>query len=201
MGWTSEGQWQPVTYFDTKKLRKLWQFHVLTVLKKAVRGTPHAKVCSWKLGQMFAQYPTGFDCHAMPESGPVERRVIYLCKYVSSPSISIRRIESYDGERVTFRYDDHRHGPVQETLAAVEFIGRMIQHLPAKNFRRVRYYGIYARAVRNKVHALVTEVLMGLQRVAQQARDWVGRRGLRHRETARTVKSESCEEAFGDMEM
>ncbi|MBM3861881.1 MAG: transposase [Verrucomicrobia bacterium] len=171
------GQWQAVSYFDTKKLRKLWQYQVLTALKKAVRGTPYGKPWLAKLGRMFSQYPSGFDCHAMPESGPVERLVIYLCKYVSSPPISIRRIESYDGERVTFRYDDHRCGPVTETLTAVEFIGRMIQHLPAKNFRMVRYYGIYARAVRNKVHALVAEVLTGLQRVAQQVREWVGRRG------------------------
>ena len=39
----------------------------------------------------------------------------------------------------------------------------MIQHLPAKNFRMVRYYGIYARTVRNKVHALVADVRRRLQ--------------------------------------
>jgi hypothetical protein len=44
-----------VSYFDTKKLRKLWQYQVLTALKKAVRGTPHAKAWSAKLGRMFAQ--------------------------------------------------------------------------------------------------------------------------------------------------
>ena len=128
-----------MTCFDTKKLRRLWQYQVLTALKKAVRGTAYARAWSAKLGRMFAQYPTGIDCHAMPETGPVERLVVYLCKYVSSPPISLRRIESYDGQPVTFRYPDHRRGPVPETLTAVEFIGRMIPHLPAKNFRMVRY--------------------------------------------------------------
>jgi len=77
----------------------------------------------------------------MPEEGPVERLVIYLCKYVSSPPISIRRIEGYDGQNVTYRYKDHRRGEVKETITAVEFIGRMIRHLPPKGFRMVRYYG------------------------------------------------------------
>jgi len=200
-GVDKRGQWQAVNYFDTRKRRKLWQYHVLTALRKAVRGTAYAKTWSAKLGRVFAQYPTGFDCHAMPESGPVERLVIYLCKYVSSPPISIRRIESYDGERVTFRYDDHRRGPVQETLTAVVLPGRLFLLLPAKYFPLVRYYGMYARTVRNKVHALVADVLAGLQPVAQQVREWVGRRGLGHREATVSLKSESHEEAFADMEV
>jgi hypothetical protein len=157
-----QGRWQPVSYFDTRKLRKRWQYHVLTALKRAVKGTRYSRNWSGKLGRMFREYPSGFDCHAMPEKAPVERLVIYLCKYVSSPPISIRRIEDYDGQQVTFRYEDHRRGLVRETLSAVAFIRRMIQHLPAKNFRMVRYYGIYARPVRNKVHAQVAEVLAGL---------------------------------------
>jgi hypothetical protein len=158
-------------YFDTRKLRKLWQYEVLTALKAAVRGTGYARRWSAKLGRMFREYPTGFDCHAMPEKAPVERLVVYLCKYVSSPPISIRRIENYNGQQVTFHYEDHRRGLVRETLSAAAFIGRMIQHLPAKHFRMVRYYGIYARPVRNKVHAQVAEVLAGLQEAQRSDRE------------------------------
>jgi predicted DCC family thiol-disulfide oxidoreductase YuxK len=117
---------------------------------------------------MFDKYRTGFDCDCIPEKGPVERLVIYLFKYVSSPPISLRRIEKYDGENVTYWYKDHRRGLVQETISAVEFIGRMIRHLPPKGFRMVRYYGIYARPVRNKVHALVADALKVLVRKAEQ---------------------------------
>lgn len=84
---------------------------------------------------------------------------VIVCKYVSSPPISIRRIECYNGQKVTYRYEDHRKGEVHETITAVEFIGRMIRHLPPKNFRMVRYYGIYARPVREKIHELVAGAL------------------------------------------
>lgn len=176
-GLDRQKQWQPVTYFDTRKLPKLWQYQVLTALKQAVRGTRYAAGWLGKLGRLFREYASGFDCHAMPEKGPVERLVMYLCKYMSSPPISLRRIEGYDGQRVTFRYVDHRQGPVWERLSAVEFIGRMIQHLPAKGFRMVRYYGIYARTVRQKVHALVAEVLEQLQERVRRVRERICGKG------------------------
>jgi hypothetical protein len=175
-GIDKNGKWCEVKFFDTKKLRKKWQYHVVTELKKAVRGTPYEANWRNRLGALFGQYPTGFDCNCMPEEGPVERLVVYLLKYVSSPPISLRRIESYDGQNVTYRYDDHRRGTVVETIPATEFIGRMIQHLPPKGFRMVRYYGIYARPVREKFHALVADALAVLVRRAQQVAEFFARK-------------------------
>jgi hypothetical protein len=126
-GIDKDNAWRQVNFFDTKKLRKKWQYHVLMALKKAVRGTAYEAAWYDKLGSMFPKYPTGFDCDCMPESGPVERLVVYLCKYVSAPPISIRRIENYDGQNVTYRYEDHRKGKMHETIPASEFIGRMIR--------------------------------------------------------------------------
>ena len=175
-GIDKDKQWREVNFFDTRKLRKKWQYHVITALRKAVRGTTYAAEWHEKLGAMFQKYPTGFDVDCMPETGPVERLVVYLCKYVSSPPISIRRIEGYDGQNVTYRYEDHLKGPVTETIPAGEFIGRMIRHLPPKNFRMVRYYGIYARPIREKVHALVANALKALVRRAQQASEYFARK-------------------------
>jgi hypothetical protein len=175
-GIDKDNTWREVNFFDTKKLRKKWQYHVLTALKKAVRGTAYEAEWADTLGAMFAKYPTGFDCDCMPEEGPVERLVVYLCKYVSAPPISIRRIEAYDGRNVTYRYEDHRKGEVHETITAGEFIGRMIQHLPPKNFRMVRYYGIYARPVREKIHALVANALKALAGRAQQVAEYFARK-------------------------
>ena len=141
---------------------------MITALRQAIKGTKYDTEWREKLGVMFDKYPTGFDCDCMPEKGPVERLVIYLFKYVSSPPISLRRIVSYDGQNVTYWYKDHRRGLVKETISAVEFIGRMIRHLPPKGFRMVRYYGIYARPVRNKIHALVADALKVLVRKAEQ---------------------------------
>jgi len=193
-GIDKDNQWRNVSWFNTKKLRKKWQYHLITALKKAVKGTKHEAEWYGRLGSMFKRYPTGFDCDAMPEKGPVERLVVYLCKYVSSPPISIRRIEEYDGENVTYRYDDHRRGLVRETLPATEFIGRMIRHLPPKGFRMVRYYGIYARPIRERMHDLVAAALQRLCKAAERVSAYFTRNsGLSRRQYRVQV-----EEQFGD---
>ncbi len=52
----------------------------------------------------------------------------YLAKYVVSPPISLRRILSYDGQRVRYWYNDHKTKQRQEEeVAALTFIGRMVQ--------------------------------------------------------------------------
>jgi len=193
-GVDKDNQWRNASYFDTKKLRKKWQYHVITDLKKAVKGTKHEAEWHDRLGSMFKRYPTGFDCNAMPEKGPVDRLVVYLCKYVSSPPISIRRIENYDGENITYRYEDHRRGLVRETVSAIEFIGRMIRHLPPKGFRMVRYYGIYARPIRGKMHDLVAAALRHLCKVAERVSAYfAGKKGFTPRQYKKRI-----EEQFGD---
>lgn len=56
------------------------------------------------------------------------------------------RIDAYDGENVTFHYNRHEDDKlIIETIPAMEFIARLIQHIPEKHFKQIRYYGLYAR--------------------------------------------------------
>jgi len=189
-GIDKNNQWQKVSYFSTLKLRRKWQYHILTALKKAVKGTAGADWYAY-LGSLFIKYPTGFDCQAMPEKGAIERLVVYLCKYVSSPPISIRRIEKYDGTLVTYRYEDHRRGLVHETLPATDFIGRMIHCLPPKGFRMVRYYGIYARPIRQKMHDMVSATIRHLCQTAQRVSAYFSRKKGKSVESSRKASQDS----------
>ena len=68
----------------------------------------------------------------------------YLAKYVVSPPISVRRIETYTGKEVRYWYHDHKSGTIQhETIPVHKFIGRMVQHILPKGFQRIRYYGFH----------------------------------------------------------
>ena len=80
--------YENVAYFDTRKLRKIWQYHVVMGLKKAVRGSKNQKHWNTTLGSTFKKYPSGFDCDCMPGRGAVERLIVYLCKYVSQTSVN-----------------------------------------------------------------------------------------------------------------
>lgn len=60
--------------------------------------------------------------------------------------IATSRIDDYDGEYVTFHYTRHEDNKtVTERIPALEFIQKLIQHIPEKHFKMVRYYGLYAR--------------------------------------------------------
>jgi len=57
-----------------------------------------------------------------------------------------KRIDKYDGDNVTFHYNRHEDEKlIVETIPALEFMKRLIQHIPEKNFRMIRYYSVYAR--------------------------------------------------------
>lgn len=70
----------------------------------------------------------------------------YLGRYLHGGPLGEKRLVSFDGSSVSFRYKDHRSK--QETvmtLPATEFIRRYLQHVPPESFHMVRSYGLYRR--------------------------------------------------------
>ena len=71
---------------------------------------------------------------------------LIIGRYPCCPVIATSRIDKYDGESVTFHYNRHEDEKyVEETLPAIDFIKRLIRHIPEKHFKMIRYGGIYAR--------------------------------------------------------
>src|SRR5207245_3900 len=90
----------------------------------------------------------------------------YLAKYVVGPPISLRRILSYDGQRVRYWYNDHKTKQRQEEeVSALTFIGRMVQHILPKGFHRIRYYGLHATCKAKKVKVVLTALMVALGRL------------------------------------
>lgn len=72
----------------------------------------------------------------------------YIGRYLGRLVISTSRIDKYDtvNDTVTFHYNRHEDDKyVEETLPAMDFISRLVQHIPEKHFKQLRYYGIYVR--------------------------------------------------------
>jgi hypothetical protein len=68
----------------------------------------------------------------------------YLGRYLFRVAISNSRIESIDHGRIRFRYRDNKTRMLRKvTLPAVDFIGRFLQHVLPRRFRKVRYCGIF----------------------------------------------------------
>ena len=80
--------------------------------------------------------------HVPSQSQSVARSV---APDVVSPPSAVRRIDRYDGERVTSHSRSHRTDRVEhETVAVATCIGRMVQHAVPTGFKRIRYDGVQA---------------------------------------------------------
>ncbi len=54
------------------------------------------------------------------------------------------------------RHEDDAY--IEETLPVMEFIGRLIRHIPEKHYKMIRYGGIYARRreIDKKLHRAIS---------------------------------------------
>ena len=46
---------------------------------------------------------------------------------------------------MTFYYEDNKGNKNLKIMSVFDFISAIIQHIPERNFRLVRYYGVYSR--------------------------------------------------------
>ena len=82
----------------------------------------------------------------------VEETIRYCCRYTKRPVIAEYRIVAYREGHVTFRYKDYYEGgkAAFKKLPVLEFIDRLVQHIPEKYARPVRYYGIFSTRTRSQ---------------------------------------------------
>jgi len=136
-------------YVDYNFLHKTWQAIVLRELKK--------HLCQKIIEHSFRRYPNGFAAYLKPDiiwSG--KYLVRYLGRYLRHPAIANSRICGYDGETVRFWFEDHKtKEKVFRELSVFDFMFAVIQHIPEKNFKLIRYYGLYSRRCVKRVGKIV----------------------------------------------
>jgi len=76
----------------------------------------------------------------------------YLARYTHRVAISNHRLVALEDGRVTFRYKDYQRGHRLRTLTldAVEFLRRLMLHVPPRGFHRLRHFGFLANRVRQE---------------------------------------------------
>lgn len=157
-GIAPDGNWVNVNYIPYDLFHKKWQYHLLNMLRETLTD-PAIKT---DIDHCWETYPKGLVAHVRKGDVPPGGKGLakYLAKYLVSPPISVRRIENYDQKSVRYWYRDHRTNDIQhETLPALRFIGRMVQHILPKGFQRIRYYGLHANVRYEKIREKPAEIL------------------------------------------
>jgi hypothetical protein len=168
-GWDRQTkQWVHLDYLPYRVLRKKWQWHLLTMLRQTVK----TKEIHRLVDACYTRYREGFVTNVQKGDVPARYQSLarYWAKYVVSPPISLRRIDCYEGYRVTYHYRSHKSARVErERVDVYTFIGRMVQQTFPKGFQRIRYYGVQATKTFAQLKFLIHAVLAKVQGVVRGA--------------------------------
>ena len=147
-------------YFHHRPIKNMWRYRVIDLLRTEFQqgkltmppNLRHLRTDSAFRSWTAQFYRTDWVVELSRQSQDMKVNVHYLGRYLKRPPIGETRIKAYDGQFVTFEYLDH-YTDTQSctTLPVLDFIARLIAHIPDKYFRMIRYYGFLATRVRGKL--------------------------------------------------
>ena len=140
-GYSDDGFWRHLTHFNYTYLRNAFRTALLNEMERKL--PPFFKKVK---AACYSEHKHGFYVYAKPNKCNPKTVIKYIGRYLGRPVIATSRIDKYDGDFVTFHYNRHEDEKyMEETLPAIDFIKRLIRHIPEKHFKMIRYGGIYAR--------------------------------------------------------
>lgn len=166
-GVTNGGVWKPVEYIPYKMLRTRWKTKLLVALKPKLKND----------SQIEALFQKTWYVNVGIRLFGVKVTVGYIGRYTKKPVLAESRIVGYDGKHVTIVYDDyHDASRITWTMPVFTFIARLIQHIPPRQFKMIRYAGIVASRVkkpyREKLKTFFRRVGMVVQKLCWRMRRW-----------------------------
>ena len=152
-GYDKEGEFvSSGNYIPYNALHKNWEYNILKELKKYLpKGIVELA---------YARYQKGF-CVYVREDRISSRKVLakYIGRYVRHPAIANARIIAYNGEAVRFYWKDHDNKIHYKIMLVHDFISAIIQHIPEKNQKLVRYYGAYSRRKKKCIKSSIIKLI------------------------------------------
>jgi hypothetical protein len=136
-----DGRFAPMPMHDPAVLAEAWRRAVLALFVRQDWMDEDAAA------GMLAWPHSGFSAHVGPAIAADDRAaVLRVARYGARAPVAESRLR-YDAERAEVELaSDAREGPYAgvHRMGALEFLARLVDHIPAKGEVRVRYYGAYA---------------------------------------------------------
>ena len=84
----------------------------------------------------------------------------YIGRYLGHPPLATSHLIDYDGKSVTFWYKDTQTSEkIVVKCSALDFISKMVPHIPPKGLQMVRYAGLYARCIKRRLAVIANAAL------------------------------------------
>ena len=106
---------------------------------------------------LISQYCRRWKLHFAKKTANVTPTMTYLGRYLKRPTISASRLRhNFQGGLVTFDYLNHRNGQTESLILSLE---ALIEHIPDKHFKIIRYFGFLSNRRRGEMFPKVYDAL------------------------------------------
>lgn len=178
--------WMTWTKFPYKMLQKRYQALLIRHMKEQIQNDIHSNdpdpdlmvfsdpaVIKVFFDDLQKEYQNGFFVHITEERKDLKLTVAYVGRYARRPPLSELRIKDYTGEMVTFEFKDYRDNGSKSlyTLKTIEFIRKLVRHIPPHYFNVIRHYGLLASRVKT-TYKKITDRLLGKASGVKADQDW-----------------------------
>ena len=145
------GDFKPLVYFNFELLRKSFMKTLLDLLHQELGRGFYKEKCV-----LYTEKENGFYVHGPSSDAKSQKGLIeYVLRYTGRPVMAESRIDEVDhvNRQITYTYEPHeddllpdekKSGTVIVTEDIYEFIKKLIVHIPERQFKMIRYYGVYA---------------------------------------------------------
>ncbi len=138
------GSFKPLKHIHYDSLRFSFRKQLLHRMAAKLNSVEFKKVKS----QCYSDYPDGFYVYCPPSTHKSTQDCIdYIVRYVGRPVMAQSRIEDYDADLdfVWWHYIDHQTNERVDVFdSTLEFMKKLMIHIPDDHFKMVRYLGAYA---------------------------------------------------------
>ena len=150
-GFDKFSNWKNINSLSYTLLRKSWQRCSLKIIQNFANKTKNTNLNN-KISLYYHEYKDGFYVNANQKINNSFEICKYIGRYLARPAISEYRILKITESHVTFWYQNpDSKDKISLTLTTNQFIGRLLSHIPLKNFKMIRRFGLYARRTKNKM--------------------------------------------------
>ena len=145
-GWDRDGEWTPVPFVDRDTAERLFRAKVLSMLTgEGLMSDERARILmSWR-------HNSGFSVDDSVRFEPEDRKSMEkVARYLLRSPLSLERMKYSKGDaEVVYRRKakDGRPGE-EERVDALDFLARVIAHIPPPRVHLVRYFAHYSNVSR-----------------------------------------------------
>ncbi|WP_366769660.1 transposase [uncultured Fusobacterium sp.] len=84
----------------------------------------------------------------------------YIGRYLSHAPIAEYKIRDFSDNKVTFYYEDlfNNKEKIEITIDVEKFLSKLIIHIPPKNFKMIRRFGIYSRNIKTELKFIISRM-------------------------------------------